>query len=57
MLHNETHEMALTMDHYVSGKTHGFHANKIKPEILHLRMSDSGDFGGLPIAWYARLYP
>ena len=57
MLQNETHEVALTMDQYVSGKTYGFHANKIKPEILHLRMSDSGDFGGLPIAWYARLYP
>ena len=57
MMQNETHEMALTMDQYVSGKTYGFHANKIKTEILHFRMSDSDAFGGLPVAWYARLYP
>ena len=31
LLQNETHEVALTMDQYVSGKTYGFHANKIKP--------------------------
>ena len=58
MLHNETHEMALTMDQYVSGKTYGFHANKnLKTEKLLFRMSDSDAFGGPPIAWYARFYP
>ena len=57
MLHNETHEMALTMDHYVSGKTYGFHANRINIEKLLFRMSDNDAFGGLPVAWYARLYP
>jgi hypothetical protein len=32
MLQNETHEVALTMDQYASGKTYGFHANKIEKQ-------------------------
>jgi hypothetical protein len=31
------HEVALTMDHYVSGNTYGFHADKIKAEIITLQ--------------------
>jgi hypothetical protein len=30
MLQIMKHEVALTMDHYVSGNTYGFHANKIE---------------------------
>jgi len=30
------HEVALTMNHYVSGNTYGFHADKIKTEIITL---------------------
>jgi hypothetical protein len=38
------HEVALTMNHYVSGNTYGFHANKIeKQETLLFRTSVSAD--------------
>ena len=56
------HEVALTMDHYVSGNTYGFHANKTeKQEILLFRTSDGDDLFSLPVLdshpWCARLYP
>ena len=56
------HEVALTMDHYVSGNAYGFHAHKIKTrKILLFQQSDPDDLFSLPVLdshpWCARLYP
>ena len=41
---NYEHEVALTMNHYVSGNTYGFHADKNwKQEIILFQMSNSAD--------------
>ena len=41
---NYTHEVALTMNHYVSGKTWGFHANKTENrKILLFEQSDQSE--------------
>ena len=56
------HEVALTMNHYVSGNAYGLHAYKIKNrKILLFKESDPDDLFSLPVldshSWCARLYP